>query len=87
MKNLFPTCKAGICTICIVYRNKQLGFYEARTFTSLRKQKAIILQLFDSECLNNFSMPKVTLIVETAPHSTRLESGTSKLVFRFFLTA
>jgi len=29
MKILIPTCKAGIWTIYIVYRNKQLGFHIA----------------------------------------------------------
>jgi len=50
--------QAGIWTIYIGYRNKQLGFHKARKFTNLCEQKAIILQLLDPEDVNNFPLPK-----------------------------
>ena len=56
-------------------------------FTNFCKRSSIVLPLLDPEYVKNTPLRKSVLPVQTVPHSTRLESGTSEFTFRFFLAA
>ena len=56
-------------------------FIKQANFTNLCEQKAIILQLLNPENVNNFSMPKVTLLVEAVPHPTRQKQELQNVSF------
>jgi len=59
---LIPTCKAGIWTTCIGYRNKHLGFHKARKVYQFMWTKSHYSSSARSWRYKQFSYAEITLL-------------------------